>query len=236
MRSIVKKKQPAPAMPSVLSLIVNRVLFALLAATNILSLQPLLGVEPEGLAAQVARVGLPEDNSTNRSAFEQMESEAMSFVKQHHPELVSLLELLKAMKEKEFEIAIREIDKARKRLDSMLKGDPERHQLELDSWKIQSKMDLLLAKGFANDKAFNSKALRALLKDQVENQKLRLQNEQVNLVKRKRQIDEQLEKIQGHESEKVDQQFTALMKRIDAKVGRPVKAKLESKPTKEAKK
>jgi cellobiose-specific phosphotransferase system component IIA len=197
--------------------------------------KPTLGAEPEALAAQVAKADPNDKNASPPSAFELMESEAMSFVKQHHPELFSLLQLLKAMKEKEFEVAIRDIDKARKRLDSLSKSDSERHQIELDSWKIQSKIDLLLAKGFAQDKAFNAKTLRGLIKDQVENQKRRLKNEQSNLLKRKRQIDEQLVKFEGQESERVDQQFAALMKRVDAKVGKPAKAKPETKPTDGAK-
>ena len=195
-----------------------------------------VGVEPDVSTPPSTKAELVDPVIANQNAFLQTESGAIDFVKQHHPELVSLLQLLKAMKEKEYEVAIRDIDRARKRLDSLVKREPETYQIELDAWKIQSKIDLLLAKGFAQDKAFSTKTLRGLLKDQVENQEKRLKNERSSLVKRKHQIDEQLEKFEGHESEKVDQQFAALMKRVDAKVGKPAtKPKPETKPNKEAK-
>ena len=95
----------------------------------------------------------------------------------------------------------------------------------------------MLAKGFAKDKAFNSKNLRSLLNDQVEFQKRRLKNEQANLVKRQETIADQLQKLEGHESERVEQQFVSLMKRVDAKTAKPNpnKPNPESKPAKEAK-
>ncbi len=195
-----------------------------------------ISAEPASRAPQTAKNELADREASSQTVFEQMESEAIGFVKEHHPELVSLLQLLKAMKEKEYDVAIRDIDRARKRLEILAKRALETYQIELDSWKIQSKIDLLLAKGFAHDKAFNTRTLRSHLKDQVENQKKRLKNEQADLAKRQQLIVEQLEKLEGHESERVDQQFAALMKRVDAKVGKPTsKPKPEPKPAKEAK-
>jgi hypothetical protein len=169
------------------------------------------------------------------SDFEQIEGEAFEFVKMHHPELVSLLQLLKAMREKEYETAIRDIVRIQKRLEALENRDPDAHQIELDAWKVQSKIDLLLAKAFARDKSFNPKSLRSLLKEQIEIQKRRYENEQRNLAKRQELIADQLQKLVGHEEEKVEQQFSTLMKRVDAKVGKPGKSKSESKPSKESK-
>ncbi len=167
--------------------------------------------------------------------FEQIESEAIEFVKEHHPELVSLLQLLKAMRQKEYEAAIRDIVKARKRLESIVKRDPETHAIELDAWKLQSKIDLLLARGFARDKAFDTKILRGLLQDQVENQKKRLKNEQANLSRRQEQVADSLGRLEGHEDERIELQLAALMKRVDAKTDKLNKPKSETKPTKEVK-
>ena len=167
-------------------------------------------------------------------SFAQIETEAIEFVKEHHPELVSLLQLLKAMQQKEYETAIRDIVKAQKRLESLEKREPETHAIELNGWKLQSKIDLLLARGFARDKAFDTKVLRGLLQDQVENQKKRLKNEQVNLQKRQEQVADSLGRLEGHEDEKIEQQLAALLKRVDAKTGKANKPKPELKPTKEA--
>ncbi len=168
-------------------------------------------------------------------SFAEIETEAIEFVKEHHPELVSLLQLLKAMQQTEYETAIRDIVKSRKRLEVLEKREPATHAIELDGWKLQSKIDLLLARGFARDKAFDTKVLRGLLQDQVENQKKRLKNEQVNLTKRQEQVADSLGRLEGHEDEKIEQHLAALLKRVDAKTGKANKPKPETKPTKVAK-
>ena len=167
--------------------------------------------------------------------FEQLETDAISFVQEHHPELVSLLQSLKAMRKKEYEMAIREIVRTRKRLESLAKREAETHAMELDAWKLQSKIDLLIARGIARDKAFDISVLRELVKLQVENQKKRWKHEQTMLVKRQEQLDQLLVRTEGHEEEKVDQQLSILLKRVDSKIGKTKKPKQEAKTIIESK-
>ncbi|MDZ4851969.1 MAG: hypothetical protein SGI77_22000 [Pirellulaceae bacterium] len=200
---------------------------------------PLVSFREDSIGAESSALLLQEKGpaASDRqpvSEFEQLEADAIDFVKAHHPELVSLLQLLKSMREKEYETAIRDIGKARKRLESLEKREPETHAIELEAWKLQSKIDLLLAKGFARDKAFDTKLLQKLLSQQVENQKKRYRNEQANLSRRQDLVRELLGRIEGHEKEKIDQQFAALMKRVDAKAGKVNKTKPEFKPNQEA--
>lgn len=172
---------------------------------------------------------------STKTEFELMEEVAMGFVTTHHPELVSLLQLLKAMKEKEYESAIRDIIRVQKRLESLVKREPVLHAIELETWQLQSKIDLLLAQGYAKDKAFNKKSLKQLLKEQVEVQKKRWKHEEASLAKRQEQVAELLRKLEGHEDERVEQQFATLMKRVDTQSGKSSKPKPEAKPTKETK-
>ena len=167
--------------------------------------------------------------------FQQLETDAIAFVQEHHPELVSLLQSLKAMRQKEYETAIREIVRVRKRLESFAKRDAETHAMELDAWKLQSKIDLLIARGIARDKAFDTAVLRALLKLQVNNQKKRWKHEQTTLVKRQEQLVQLLLRTEGHEEEKIDQQLSTLLKRVDSKIGKTKKPKQEAKPKSESK-
>ena len=167
--------------------------------------------------------------------FEQLETDAIAFVQEHHPELVSLLQSLKAMRQKEYEMAIREIVRTRKRLESLAKREVETYAMELDAWKLQSKIDLLIARGIARDKAFDTAVLRALLKQQVENQKKRWKHEQTTLVKRQEQLVQLLLRTEGHEEEKIDQQLSTLLKRVDSKIGKTKKLKQEAKPNSESK-
>lgn len=187
------------------------------------------------LATVVFCLGSASALGQKEASIEQLEPDAIAFVQEHHPELVSLLQSLKAMRQKEYEIAIREIVRTRKRLESLAKREVETHAVELEAWKLQSKIDLLIAKGIARDKAFDAAALRELLKLQVENQKKRWKHEQTTLVKRQEQLGQLLLRTEGHEEEKIDQQLSILLKRVDSKIGKTKKPKQEAKPNSESK-
>lgn len=188
---------------ALLALLFNQLLFG----------QPVLGQPVLGQSF----LGQGEREAAPATPFEVLEQDAIAFVKEHHPELVSLLQTLKPMSQKEYQTAIRDIAKTRKRLEMLLKREVESHSLELESWKLQSKIDLLLAKGVAGDKSFDKEGLRSLLKNQVENQKKRWKLEQASLLKREQQLSDLLSKTEGHEQERIEQQLTNLMKRMENK-------------------
>lgn len=166
--------------------------------------------QPPGKAINIAR-------EESLQSFEKQESESMEFVQSHHPELVALLQRLKSMKPDEYETAIRDIVKVRKRLETLEKRDSKLHSVELDAWKLQSKIDLLLARAVAQDKEFDPSALRTLVQKRIENQKERLEAELASLLERQTQIKDSLGRLEGHEEERVSQQLSALMKRVDSK-------------------
>jgi hypothetical protein len=166
-------------------------------------------------------------SSTN---FEQLELDSIAFVQEHHADLVRLLKSLKVMRQKEYEVAIREINRTKRRLESLTKREPELHQLELDAWKIKSQIDLLMAKGIAHDKSFDKESLRELIKIQLENQKKRWQHEQSSLAKRQEQLADLVSKLEGHEEERMEQQLASHLKSMDLKMGKAKKPKQDAKP------
>ncbi len=168
-------------------------------------------------------------------AFDQLEFDAIAFVTEHHPELVALLQSLKSMRQKEYDTAIREIVRTKKRLDAIAKREPEVHSMELDAWKLKSKIDLLMARGIARDKSFDKAALRDLLSLQLENQKKRWKHEQSTLRKRQEQLAELLSRTEGFESEKVEQELASHLKNVDAKIGKAKKSRQDIKTAKEDK-
>ncbi len=132
-------------------------------------------------------------------------------------------------------MAIREIVRTKKRLESLAKRETELHAMELEAWKLKSKIDLWMAKAIARDKSLDKTVLRELLFQQVENQTKRWKHEQSTLTKRQEQLVELLLRTQGHEDERVDQQLSAYLKSVDSKVGKAKKLKQEAKITKEEK-
>ena len=174
-------------------------------------------------------------DSTPQPVLEQSEADAIAFVQEHHPELVFLLQSLKSMRQKEYEMAIRDIVRTKKRLEMLAKREADLYAMELEAWKLKSKIDLMMAKAIARDKAFDKVVLRELLSQQVDNQKKRWKHEQSTLTKRQEQLVELLGRTEGHEDERVDQQLSVHLKNIDSKVGKAKKLKQEAKINKEDK-
>jgi len=160
---------------------------------------------------------------------QEQESQSIDFVQSHHPELVVLLQRLKEMDRDEYDSAIRDIIKVRKRLDSLEKRDSELHAVELEGWKVQSQIDLMLAKAVARDKDFDPRALKELVKRRVSYQKKRLNAERAGLTARQKQIDESLDRLVGHEEERVSQQLALLMKKVDSNKSRQTKSTKQDK-------
>ena len=74
------------------------------------------------------------------------EAAAITFVRQHHAELVDLLNQLKETKPAEYQAAIRELFQTSERLAQLREQDPQRYELELDAWKTKSRIRLLAAR------------------------------------------------------------------------------------------
>ncbi len=173
---------------------------------------------------------------TAKTEFSQLESDSIDFVKKHHPELVSLLQLLKSMKEAEYQAAIREIGKVRKRLETLEGRDHEAHTIELDAWKLQSKIDLLLARAVAQGKEVDADALRKLVKRQLDNQRRRLKHERNLLADRQKQVKESLDRLESNEEERIDQHVVSFIKRVRSKIDKTAKSKGEPNSAREEEK
>ncbi|GIW99462.1 MAG: hypothetical protein KatS3mg111_2795 [Pirellulaceae bacterium] len=74
----------------------------------------------------------------------------MQFVRQHQPRLAKLMEYLKENDSRQYQRALREVNRVRGRLEGVAKRDPELHAVELELWKLQSRQRLLAAEAAAN--------------------------------------------------------------------------------------
>ena len=70
---------------------------------------------------------------------------AMTFAKLHHPELADLLTHLKKQNRSEYKRAIREIYQTSEQLARTRERWPERYELNLEAWKLDSRIRLMLA-------------------------------------------------------------------------------------------
>ncbi len=162
------------------------------------------------------------------SSFTEIESSALEFVKAHHNDLVALLNLLRAMKEAEYQSAIREINKAQRRLDAIQHRDPDLFAIELDTWKTQSKIDYLMARAVASSKEINTSDLRKLINKQLELQKKRLRYERKMLSERQKTLSETIDKLDSELEARIEQQVASLSKRVKAKIDKEKALKIQS--------
>lgn len=142
----------------------------------------------------------------------QQEAEVLQFLRQHHTELAELLGHLQLSRSADYYRAIRDIGHARERLRQFEKGDGERYELELQSWVIQSKIQLLVARLAMSDSQSLRDELRNLLAEQFD-LKLRFsQVERDRTAERLRKLDEQLRRLADSRVELLEKEFLSLTK------------------------
>ena len=142
----------------------------------------------------------------------QQEAEVMQFLRQHHTELAELLGHLQLSRPADYNRAIRDIGHARERLRQFEKGDGERYELELQSWVIQSKIQLLVARLAMSDSESLRDELRHLLAEQFD-LKLRFsQVERDRTAERLQKLDEQLRRLADSRAELLEKEFLSLTK------------------------
>jgi len=73
------------------------------------------------------------------------EAAALKFVELHHPELRDLLNALREADKKQFNRAIEDIFRVSERLARIKSRTPDRYEIELDLWKVNSRLNLLIA-------------------------------------------------------------------------------------------
>lgn len=142
----------------------------------------------------------------------QQEAEVLQFLRQHHTELAELLGHLQLSRPADYTRAIRDIWHARERLRQFEKGDGERYELELQSWVVQSKIQLLVARLAMSDSESLRDELRSLLADQFD-LKLRFsQVERDRTAERLQKLDEQLRRLADSRAELLEKEFLSLTK------------------------
>jgi len=159
----------------------------------------------------------------------EQEAEVMQFLRQHHTELAELLGHLQMSRPADYTRAVRDIWHARERLRQFEKGGGERYEMELQSWVIQSKIQLLVARLAMGESEALRDELRRLLVEQFDLKVRSTQAERDRTADRLRKLDEQLQRMTGNRAEILEKEFLSLTKsserlkakRKDLSAGKP---------------
>jgi hypothetical protein len=140
------------------------------------------------------------------------EAAAVEFAKTHHSELASLLEQLRTNAPKDYQAALLDLDRTRERIERNRKNQPERYRLELDEWKLSSRIRLLGARlAMGGDTALEDE-LRAVLRERHELRVKLLEDDRDRAQKRMQRFEEQIAEQRRRADDILDREFAALRK------------------------
>jgi hypothetical protein len=135
---------------------------------------------------------------------------ALEFAKTHHPELASLLEQLRINAPKDFEAAVIDLNRTGERLERVRKNSPERYELELAAWKLDSRVRLLAARLAMGGDSTLEDELRDALEERFDLRIKLLKDERDRLHKRVERLDEQVADQERRVDEILNREFAAL--------------------------
>lgn len=165
---------------------------------------------------------------------EEQETAAINFAGKHHPELVTLLERLKHENKSQYNRAIRELASTNERLAKMTRY-PERQVQELNKWKLDSRIRLILARLKMADPSEVDRLqsqLHALVEQRTDNQLARLLEEKMKLDLRLEKTNAAIGDIEADRSAYIDRELKRLQRTLPK--SKSTKSKPSPKPTKQS--
>ena len=158
------------------------------------------------------------------------EADALAFVREHHPELATVLEALKPRNPPEYRKAIGELSQVSRTLAEIKTRNPKRYDLALDAWKAKSRVELLAAQlaGASSEELRSQLRLAIEAKLEVDIRRQRFELEQAELAARKARA--ALDHLEGHRESIVDARFRALQPKKASKSKKPAEAPASTSP------
>jgi hypothetical protein len=189
-----------------------------LAFLSLFALGSTLVAQAGSAAPPTAKPALPPSASKPdlRPTFTpEREAAALAFVSAHHPELLKVLEQLKGMQLGEYESAIRQLFQTSEQLSRTKDQDEARYLLDLEEWKIKSRIQLLVARAGLSEDESQDQQLHDLLSKQADLRLARINLERDRATERLKKVEDQLAKVKTDRDAEVEKQFTNLMRSVN---------------------
>ena len=143
------------------------------------------------------------------------EAAALAFVSAHHRELLKVLEQLKGMQLSEYESAIRQLFQTSEQLSRTKDQDEVRYNLDLEDWKIKSRIQLQVARAGLSEEESLDEQLRDLLLKQADVRLAKVNLERERAMERLKKVEAQSAKLKEDRDADVEKQFTNLMRNVN---------------------
>jgi hypothetical protein len=170
--------------------------------------------------------------SASSQAFSpEREAAAMRFVRAHHPEVADLLGSLRTSRPDQYRRAARELFRSSERVSQWKERDAARYDLELTAWKVNSQIQLLLARSTMSPEVDVEGDLKSLLAQRIETRLALRKLDREQLAKRLAAANADIERLSGDRDAAVERQLAQMTQKI--KVNRQ---RVKNRGTKNAKK
>jgi hypothetical protein len=160
--------------------------------------------------------------SASRLTAEQQQS-ALDFVKEHHPQLSTLITRLQKRDPAEYHTALKDVFRTCERLQRMEGRDRQRYEVELKLWKVDSRIRLLAARMAADQSPSMESQLRELLNERTDLRLQQLTLERERLNNRIERIDSQVSQLSSERDTMIDREVERLQRSVRARSTRAVK-------------
>lgn len=168
------------------------------------------GSEKPGKVGNQARKKTPVAEKKTPEA--EREEAALLLVRQHQPELLELLNRLKGTKEKDYQQAIRELSRDSQRINSFKEKDPQRFDLEIRAWQLDSRIRLLTAKLSLEDRPELQEDLKAALAERADLRLAQRRLERERVAARLTKLDEDIAALVKNRDEDLKKTFDRLLR------------------------
>ena len=142
---------------------------------------------------------------------------AMAFVSENHAELARLLEQLEKSRPNEFARATKELSQQIQQLERIREKSPVRYEAQLESWKQDSQIRVLMARWSRSNDPELEKQIRGLLRKRQQVRVTQLQADKERLLEQQRKIDLQLEILGRPVDAQVDKEWDQLAKKTGSR-------------------
>ena len=160
----------------------------------------------------IANVGWGEADKETLTA--EQESAALAFVAEHHPELSALLRQLKGMDQVGHVRALRDLSKAQERLALLKTRAPDRYEVDLAIWKIDSRVRLIAAQSVKGMDDVAKAQIVSLLTERNQLKIAQLQAERDRLAQRIEKLDATIQDTTESLDTNVERDLERIMKTI----------------------
>ncbi len=154
----------------------------------------------------------------------QREAAVLAFVRKNHPDLTALLAYLKDQRPREYARAIRQMYPVSERLAKLRKNDSERYEVALQSWKVQSRVQLLAAQAKMSDDPAIRQNLEKALREQIDLRCELLARDRDKFLARAEKFESQRKHLEAQRETSVARQLKMLLRKE-----KPAKNKTPSK-------